>query len=101
MLRGREKQQIIGALKQWASSVPNKRMLGFAGSNFLTPKEIVQAALEETEDGLAILEILEHGVRREGIESVTKRLTRRHGSTGTASSTEPPTGPVEPRPLMR
>jgi AcrR family transcriptional regulator len=38
------------------------------------PYELVHAVESETEDGKAFLEILEHSVRREGLERVTARL---------------------------
>lgn len=91
MLGQDEKNTLIDALKIWASRVPERPVLGFLGSDFLTPKQIVDAAINETEDGKVILEMLEHGVRREGLEPVAERLTRSDGSIG-----------IEPlRPLTR
>ena len=83
MLGRDEKNALIGALKIWASTVPNRRVLGSLGGDFLTPMQIVDAAINETEDGKVILEMLEHGIRREGLQAVAERLPRRYGSTGT------------------
>jgi hypothetical protein len=85
MLGQDEKVALIDALELWASNVPDRPMLGFLGGNFLTPMEIVDAAIQETDDGRAILEMLEHGVRRQGLKAVTERLTRNFGNDGTES----------------
>ena len=85
MLSENEKTDLINALRRWAATVPDRPTLGFLGSDFLTPKQIVDAAIREDDNGKTILEILEHGVRREGLEAVTERLSRSYGSTGSES----------------
>ena len=73
-----ERWDITVALAKWAESVPDEPLLGFLGyERFLTPREIVAEVRRNTPDGQAVLEILEHGVRREGIEAVVSRLQRR------------------------
>jgi hypothetical protein len=75
MLDPQERSQLIVALEVWAKSVPDRPLVGFlAGEKLFTPTELVQQVREETPDGQAVLEILEHGVRREGVDSVVARL---------------------------
>jgi CheY-like chemotaxis protein len=64
--------------------------IGFLGDgDLLRPSEIVTAFESGTGDGESILEILEHGVRREGIEKVVSRFvspaTRHNAPPGTSS----------------
>jgi hypothetical protein len=78
MLTGEERSEIARALSQWAESLPDAPLFGFLGSErLLTPREILKEVETNTPDGEAVLEILEHGVRREGIEAVVSRLMRR------------------------
>lgn len=73
-----ERDQIIGALKCWAQSAPDEPMVGLLGHDrLMTPQELVEQVQQETPDGRAVLEMLEHGVRREGLTSVVARLSRR------------------------
>jgi hypothetical protein len=76
MLTPQERQNIIVALEAWAQSVPDTPLIGFLDSkHLLTPKELVREVKDEkSRDGQAVLEILEHGVQREGIERVIARL---------------------------
>jgi hypothetical protein len=75
MLSPQERTQLITALDNWAKSAPDMPLVGFlAGEKLFTPKELVQEVRTETSDGEAVLEILEHGVRREGVDSVVARL---------------------------
>jgi len=77
VLSATEREIILAALVTWAKDAPAEPVLGFLGSGEpLTPREIVSAVRRETDDGRAILEILEHGVRREGIAKVVERLTK-------------------------
>lgn len=83
MLTSEERSQIVEALRYWAGKIPDEPMLGFlqkglemADGEYLTPHQIVAAVLDETPDGIAVLDILEHGVRREGIEKVVARFRR-------------------------
>lgn len=66
------------ALAVWAEGAPNEPVLGFLqGSEMLTPRELVEAVGDpQNEDGVAFLEMLEHAVHRDGIESVTNRFYR-------------------------
>jgi hypothetical protein len=75
MLNPQERSQLIVALEAWAKSVPDQPLVGFLdGEKLFTPTELVQEVREETPDGQAVLEILEHGVRREGVNGVVARL---------------------------
>jgi hypothetical protein len=77
MLTSRERHLIIKALEVWVRNTPNEPMLGFLGANeFLTPREIVEQVRENSDTGQNVLQLLEHGLRREGIEKVIARLTR-------------------------
>ena len=75
MLTQIERLQIVDALHTWAKSVPNEPVVGFAGKDgFLTPYEIVEQVEIDSQLGQAVLSILEHGMRREGIEAVVSRF---------------------------
>ena len=75
MLTATENQQIVAALKAWAETAPDEPTIGFLGDGeLLRPSEIVSAVESGTDDGKSILEILEHGLRREGIEKVVSRF---------------------------
>lgn len=77
MLTPTERKDVIEALSRWAESAPNEPMIGFlGGGQLLTPREAVDAVKRNTSDGEALLEMIEHGVRREGLESVVNRLSR-------------------------
>jgi hypothetical protein len=77
MLTATERRDVITALSRWALSAPNEPMIGFlGGDNLLTPREAVDAVKHRTPDGEALLAMIEHGVRREGLESVVNRLSR-------------------------
>ncbi len=76
MLDAKERAEIIGALSQWASNAPDEPIIGFMYSpRLLTPHEIVAEVRKNTPDGQAVLELLEHGINREGIQKVLRRLT--------------------------
>lgn len=75
MLSEAERGEIIEALAIWAEQVPARPMVGFLEhQDLLTPREVVAAVQETTASGEALLEILEYGVRREGIEAVVDRI---------------------------
>jgi hypothetical protein len=76
MMNPRERSMIIQALEVWANSVPDEPLIGFVdGSSLMTPSQLVREVRENTDQGAAVLEILEHGMRREGIEAVIRRLS--------------------------
>jgi hypothetical protein len=80
MLSPEERRQITDALTTWAKGAPVEPMIGLLGEGrFLTPWELVRHVTDETSEGQAVLEIIEHGVRREGIDSVVRRLSHTHG----------------------
>ena len=90
MMSIEERRRIIDALSQWAEKAPNEPVFGLLAAagpavtppssrgNFLTPLELVKAIKSHTQEGNAILEILEHGLRREGIDKVVSRLMMVH-----------------------
>jgi len=45
------------------------------GDRFLTPYQVYIEVERNTPDGRAILTILEHGVRQEGLQQILSRLT--------------------------
>ena len=72
-----ERQSIQTALAIWAQSAPDEPLVGFVSQDGRwTPKELVDQVRRQTPDGKALLELLEHGVRREGIAKVISRLRR-------------------------
>jgi len=80
MLTSEERAKLISALREWASSVPNEPMLGFIQSGALkTPNEIVQEVIGNTPDGQALMQMIEHGVRRIGLEAAVHKLQARRG----------------------
>jgi len=94
MLSSDERRRLSDALSKWAKDAPGDPIIGFLGQDrLLTPTELARAVVAETPDGLALLEILEHGVRREGLSTVVKRLTY-HDQDGLAENS-----PVTPPPL--
>ena len=72
-----ERIQITKALQQWAEAAPKDELVfEFAGGDrFLTPFQVYVAVERNTPEGKAILSILEHGVREEGLQQVVSRLT--------------------------
>ena len=77
MLSTLEREQIVVALQSWAKFAPDEPVAGFLGQERLfTPWELVEQVTHETADGQALLEILEHGVRRQGLQAVVARLKR-------------------------
>ncbi len=72
-------KRLKDAFRTWAENVPqpDEPAIGFLGGKFLSAREAADAVDNQTEDGAAILEILEHGVAREGLDAVIERLTRR------------------------
>jgi hypothetical protein len=80
MLSALEHDRILDALSSWAEQAPNRPMIGFLEHQaLLTPRELVAHVRERTEYGEALLEILEYGVRDEGIDAVFERIV---SSTG-------------------
>lgn len=75
MLSAEERSEVVAALTYWANAVPDQPVIGFLdGHEFLTPTEVVAAIRDTTSDGEAILEMLEFGVRREGLKCVVGRF---------------------------
>jgi hypothetical protein len=75
MLSDEERELLVSALWDWSEAVPDRPLIGFLEHRgLLTPREVAQAVQEETPDGEALLAILEYGIRREGIETVTERI---------------------------
>jgi len=78
MLTLEEREKILLALREWTEFTPDEPVLGFIQSNVLkTPKELFKEIEENTPDGIALMQIIEHGVRLIGIEAVVRRLSAR------------------------
>jgi hypothetical protein len=78
MLSLQERAKITEALELWAKYAPDKPMLGFVDEHeLLRPREILEHVAKNTSAGESILQFLEHGVRRKGIEAVLARLSQR------------------------
>jgi hypothetical protein len=77
LLTDKERIQITKALQQWAKQAPNDELaIEFVGiDRFLTPFQVYIEVERNTPDGQAILRILEHAVREEGLEQIVSRLT--------------------------
>jgi uncharacterized protein (DUF2267 family) len=77
LLTNEERIQIAKALQQWAKQAPNDELaIEFVGRDrFLTRFQVYIEVERNTADGQAILRILEHGVREEGLEQIISRLT--------------------------
>lgn len=75
MLTREEFNAVVDALHVWAERCPAERSIGFLQSGGpKTPQQIVMEVKERTDDGEAILEMLEHSIRREGLDRVVSRL---------------------------
>lgn len=77
LLTDEERIQIIEALQQWAKQAPEDELSIelVGGDRFLTPSQVYIEVEGNTPDGQAILRILEHGVREEGLQQIVSRLT--------------------------
>jgi hypothetical protein len=71
-----ERDELTQALRQWAEFTSPSPVLAMLDSDWMTPQEIATHVAEGTEQGEAILDILEHSVRRDGLDSVVSRLLR-------------------------
>jgi hypothetical protein len=76
ILTDAERIQITNALQQWATKAPKDELvIRFAGEDrFLTPFQVYIEVERNTRDGQAILRILEHGVRVDGLQQILSRL---------------------------
>jgi hypothetical protein len=82
MLSRDERDQLISILWNWAEVTPDIPVAGFLEhGHLLTPRELAIAAEQGTPDGQALLEILEHGLRREGIELLGHRFAAAEASS--------------------
>jgi len=78
MLTVQENEAVLAALQAWAKSTPDEPVIGFLGGDErLTPQQVVTHVRTKTSHGRAMLEMLEHGIRREGVERVVTRFFRR------------------------
>jgi len=78
MLTPEERERILLALREWAEFAPDEPVLGFIQSDVLkTPQELLGEIEKNTPDGEALMQMIEHGVRRIGIEAVVRRLRAR------------------------
>ena len=77
LLTNEERIQITKALQQWATQAPKDELVieFVGGDRFLTPYQVYIEVERNTPDGRAILTILEHGVRQEGLQQILSRLT--------------------------
>jgi hypothetical protein len=77
MLTEEERRELLHAVEAWADAAPDEPVLGFVGGEgFCSPRELVRAVQSFSDTGEAFLELLEHGVRREGLERVVGRFYR-------------------------
>ena len=75
MLTSEEHVTIVDALQEWALCAPDEPILGFIQSDGLkTPQEILSAIKENSSDGKAVMQMIEHSVRRIGLEDVVRRI---------------------------
>jgi hypothetical protein len=77
VLTQEERTKLTKALWVWADKLPNQPLIAFLGiQGNLTPREVVLEVEKATENGKAVLEMLEHAVRLQGIAPVIERLIR-------------------------
>ena len=75
MLVEEERDRILQALNRWVELTPQNAMFGFIGSgDFMTPREVLEAVLRQSSDGEAIMEMIEHVIRRTSLDNVIQRL---------------------------
>jgi hypothetical protein len=75
MLTADERALILVEIRAWADRVPAERGFGFIQQRLLmTPAEVRDAIERETPDGVAILDIVEHSVRRTSLEEVLTKI---------------------------
>jgi hypothetical protein len=78
MLTAHEHTLLVATLTKWAETAPDEPMLAILGAGeLMRPWDIARAVQHRTEEGEAILEILEHGLRREGADKVVSRFLGR------------------------
>lgn len=77
LLTDKERIQITKALQQWAKQAPNDELAieSVGRDRFLTRFQVYIEVERNTADGQAILTILEHGVRQDGLQQIVSRLT--------------------------
>jgi hypothetical protein len=77
MSTNEERIQITKALQQWAKQAPKDELVIelFGADRFLTAFQAYIEVERNTPDGQAILTILEHGVRQDGLQQIVRRLT--------------------------
>lgn len=75
MLSSAERDAVLTAVQRWAEAAPNELVMGFLdGDGLLTADELATAVRDRTEDGESFLEMIEHAVRRDGLDSVVTRF---------------------------
>ena len=75
MLSSAEREAVLTAVQWWAEAAPDELVMGFLdGDGLLTADELATAVRDHTEDGESFLEMIEHAVRRDGLDSVTMRF---------------------------
>jgi hypothetical protein len=75
VLSEHERKVLISAVYTWASNMPDEPVLGFVGgTGILSAHALAQELDKGTGEGEAFLEMLEHGVRSEGLERVLERF---------------------------
>lgn len=75
------RQRLKDAFAEWARKLPNPEapVMGFVGTKLYSAQELVREVENETPVGLGVLEILEHGVKVEGIDKVIARMLKPGG----------------------
>ena len=73
-----ELQTIKDAFNDWAKNhpTPDAPAIGIGSGDILSAKEVAQAVNNGTAQGEALLEMVEHSVRREGLYKTIARFTR-------------------------
>lgn len=77
MLSPGERKEVLDALRVWANETSGAPVWGYiGGKELLSARELVNAVEDQTEEGEAFLEVIEHGIQREGMSSVLERFLR-------------------------
>jgi hypothetical protein len=73
-----ELRKLKDAFNDWAKNMPNPNepVLGFFGSSGMrSAKEVAKEVENETAFGKDVLEMVEHALRREGMDKTVARIT--------------------------
>lgn len=91
MSEKQRREKLKDAFQKWAAQVkePDAPVLGFYGTKVFSAKELAQEVANDTDVGQSVIEVLEHGARKEGIDKVIERLTGKNNLSAKKNSPKP------------